>query len=124
MAHNQTIRIRPAVLQNDLNTLAAIAGIETYNPSNTDCKVENLQTAATSMTAAEDEEIRSQGIAMEKRDDAASKEWEFHNLILAAKAQVIAQYGDDSSEVQKLGLKKKSEYRAPARRQKPTPPQN
>jgi hypothetical protein len=36
--------------------------------------------------------------------------------MLGVKAQVIAQYGHDSDEVQSLGLKKKSEHKRPTRK--------
>jgi hypothetical protein len=39
-----------------------------------------------------------------------------HAAVLGAKAQVIAQYGDDSAAVQALGLKKKSERKRTSRR--------
>ena len=42
---------------------------------------------------------------------AQLREWAFHNLILGAKEQVIAQYGKDSTQVQELGLKRKSDYK-------------
>jgi hypothetical protein len=48
---------------------------------------------------------------------AVAAEWEFHNLMLGAKDQVIAQFGRDSNEVQAIGLKKSSERKAPQRRQ-------
>jgi hypothetical protein len=45
-------------------------------------------------------------------------EWEFHNLMLGVKDQVIAQFGKDSTQVQAVGLKRKSEYSRPQRRAK------
>lgn len=57
-----------------------------------------------------------QGAADAARDHAVAAEWEFHNAVLGMKDQVRAQYGSDSDQVQALGLKKKSKYRAPARR--------
>jgi hypothetical protein len=47
------------------------------------------------------------------RDAANAAEWALHNLILGAKDQVIAQYGEDSDQVQAIGLKKKSEHKRP-----------
>jgi len=38
--------------------------------------------------------------------------------MLAVKEQVIAQFGKNSNQLQALGLKKKSEYKAPARKAK------
>ncbi len=54
------------------------------------------------------------------RDTANAAEWAFHNAMLGAKDQIIAQYGDDSNEVQSLGLKKKSEYKASSGRKPKT----
>ena len=51
-------------------------------------------------------------------DARAAAESEFHVFMLAVKEQVIAQYGKSSDQVQSLGLKKKTEYKAPARRAK------
>ena len=39
-------------------------------------------------------------------------------MLLGAKDQVIAQYGSDSDQVQSLGLKKKSDYKALKRKAK------
>jgi hypothetical protein len=52
------------------------------------------------------------------RDAATAAEWDYHNTLLGAKNQVIAQYGDGSDQLQSLGLKKKSEHKSPARRKK------
>ncbi len=52
---------------------------------------------------------------LEERADPRAEylrlEAEFHELVLGAKRQVIAQYGDDSDEITSLGMKKKSERR-------------
>ena len=66
-----------------------------------------ITTKLTAMKTAQDVELA-----------AAAAEWDFHNVMLAVKEQVVAQYGKSSDQVQSLGLKKKSEYKAPARRQK------
>ena len=50
------------------------------------------------------------------RQAALRAEWFFHNLVLGAKGQVKAQYGEDSDEMKTIGLKKKSEYKRPVRR--------
>lgn len=47
------------------------------------------------------------------KDDAKAAEWAFHNFELSVKNQVAAQFGVDSNEYQSLGLKKKSERKAP-----------
>jgi len=60
-----------------------------------------------------DVSARTDGAA---RDAATAAEWDFHNTMLAVKEQVIAQFGKNSDQVQALGLKKKSEYKAPTRK--------
>jgi hypothetical protein len=55
--------------------------------------------------------------AMEIASDARiAAGWELHNAMLSVKAAVIGQYGSNSDAVQSLGLKKKADYRRPARR--------
>ena len=62
--------------------------------------------------------------ARPSREPVYIREWEFHNAMLGAKMQVTAQFGDDSDEVQAIGLKKKSEYKAPTRRKQSARPTN
>jgi hypothetical protein len=38
-------------------------------------------------------------------------EWEFYNMLLGVKVQVVAQYSKDSDQVQALALKKESKSR-------------
>lgn len=61
-------------------------------------------------------EAKADATAKLARQAAMRAEWTFHNLVLGAKGQVKAQYGEDSDEMKTIGLKKKSEYKRPARR--------
>lgn len=120
MAKNQTTRLRPAILQEDKNTLAAIATLTpAYAPANAAYSVANLTTAQTAMTTAQATEVQKNGEAAAARDSANTNEWGFHNKMLEARKQVAAQYGSDSDQLQAIGLKKKSEYKQPAPRKKP-----
>ena len=120
MAKNQTVRLKPAVLQEDKNTLAAIATLTpAYAPANAAYSVANLTTAQTAMTTAQATEVQKNGEAAAARDAANTNEWGFHNKMLEARKQVVAQYGSDSDQVQAIGLKKKSEYKQPVPRKKP-----
>ncbi len=115
MAKDQTKRIRPAVLQTDRDALAAIAGLADYAPANPAFTLTKLQNADSAMDAAQETETQAIGTADAARDDAVAAEWDFHNAILGAKAQVKAQFGDDSNEWQSLGQTKKSEYAKPVK---------
>ena len=115
MAKNETRRNSPQVLKEDRDALDALKGIGTYTPSNSNFTVANLDTAKAAMEAAQLAETQAEAALKAARDAANAKEWAFHNAVLGAKKQVIAQFGEDSDEVQAIGLKKKSEYKAPQR---------
>ena len=121
MAKDETKRIRPSTLQADRDTLAAIFGVTGYTPANADYAVARLQAASNDMDTAQKIEMQKFGEADAARDDAAAAEWAFHNVILGAKHQVKAQFGDDSNEWQSLGQTKKSEFAKPAARSKAAP---
>ena len=113
MAKDETKRLRPSTIQSDRDALAAITGISGYAPANTDFTLTKLQSAESNMDDAQETETQKLGEADAARDDATAAEWDFHNAILGAKAQVKAQFGDDSNEWQSLGLTKKSEIAKP-----------
>ena len=106
MAKNETRRIKPALLQEDKDALAGLSGLDGYQPSNPALTEAKLEAAAAAMAAAQADETRKEATAKAARDLANAKEWELHNLVLAAKDQVVAQFGRDSNEAQAMGLKK------------------
>ena len=121
MAKNQVRRLSLKRRKTDTDGFAALEGIEGYNPSKAGCKVSDIEPIAAEMKAAQVDEVQALGVYNGKRDVAIAKEWAFHNALLTAKAQVIAQFGDDSLEVQKIGLKRKSEYRSPRAKRQAAP---
>ncbi len=116
MAKDESRRLRPALLQADQEVLAALLAFPDYTPSNPECRREALQAALQVMQAKQSLEVQTAAAAKAARDEANRSEWHFHNLMLAVKEQVIAQYGRDSAQVQALGLRRKSEYRGRTRR--------
>lgn len=124
MAFDQTRRLTPKVLRQDLDTLAAIKTLmPTYAPSDSRYAVTALDTSKTAAGTAQGVEVTKKGEFEAARDGANAAEWALHNLILGAKDQVIAQYGEDSDQVQAIGLKKKSERKRPgSHTPTPTPP--
>ena len=118
MPRNQNNRIRPVQLQADLDALTALRSIEDYAPANSAYALPSAENVLTGLKSAQDSELAAQNALASARDTAAAAEWEFHNFILGVKEQIIAQYGKNSNQVQSLGLKKKSEYKAPRRKSK------
>jgi hypothetical protein len=91
-----------------------------YVPANAAYAKTAITAKLTAMKATQDAEVAAQNALAAARDAAAAAaaEWEFHNMMLSVKDQIIAQFGDNSDQVQALGLKKKSERKAPARKVK------
>jgi hypothetical protein len=121
MAINKTRKLSPSIKQEDLDTLAALKKITNYTPANVNYTLVKVQTAQTSMSAAQDIEVQAQAAADTARDDATTAEWAFHDVILGVKEQVRAQFGADSNELQAIGLKKKSEKAKPGTKKPATP---
>ncbi|HEX8773037.1 MAG TPA: hypothetical protein VF735_05485 [Pyrinomonadaceae bacterium] len=115
MAKDENKRIRPALLQTDEDAFAALQTIEGYAPANSNYTLAAATTAHAELAAAQARAVQAEAAAAEARDTAVAKEWAFHNMMLGVKDQVVAQFGKDSSQVQALGLKRKSEYRSPGR---------
>lgn len=116
MAQFENRRIRPDVLQADRDALIAVQNMPGYTPSNVAYTLPILGDALNNMEAARNAEINAQNALNAARDAAIAAEWTFHNALLGAKDQVIAQFGPDSDEVQAMGLKKKSDRKRPMRR--------
>lgn len=118
--HNQ--KVRPAVLRQDKDILAALKKIAGYAPANEEYTLANLQAAYDAMTAAGEMEVRKYAEAATARDAVVKAEFAFHWAILGAKQQVVAQFGEDSNEIAATGLKRKSEIRRGERRFVTVPP--
>lgn len=122
MAKNQTRRIASGVLSDDREAFDALQGITNYAPANQAYTTEKIKALRDRLDNALRESTQADAAADAKRAAANAAEWEFHNAMLGAKVQVEAQFGDDSDEVAALGLKKKSEYKSPARRKQGSQP--
>jgi len=116
MAQNQTRRMTPAMLKADLDAFTALQAITNYSPANATYTIPEIATAKLNMENAQAAEVRASAAYDAARDAAVARQWDFHNAMMGAKAQVGAQFGPDSDEIQSLGLKKKSEYAKPTRR--------
>ena len=121
MAKNETRRLSPKQIVDDTNVLSAVQNISDYAPANDNYAVKTGVTKQTTMQQLQAVEMQAEATLKASRDNATAAEWDFHNYILGVKQQVMAQYGANSNELQGLGLKKKTEYKAPVRRSTPPP---
>ena len=116
MAKNESRRLKPSILLADENGFAAMQTILHYAPVNPSFSVDLVASVRRNMVNLRLEEMEAQKAYTTARNAAVAKEWEFHNLMLGVKTQVIAQFGLDSDELALLGRKKKSDYKPPGRR--------
>lgn len=120
MANTQSRRVTSAYLTADVQAHDALQAMADYAPANPTYKLSELTSKRQNMEDKQRAETQAAAAAAAARDIATAAEWEFHNAMLGAKEQVIAQYGKDSTNLQSLGLKRKSEYKAPKRKAGPT----
>ena len=119
---NENKRLRPAQIEADRASFAALQAVAGYAPANQAYALAKVTEAEAAVRAAQAAEAQAEAALASARDAAVASEWEFHNLMIGAKDQVMAQFGRDSNEVQAVGRKKASERKAPARRAKPGAP--
>jgi hypothetical protein len=115
---DQSKRLKLSQIQADRDAFAALQAVTGYAPANPAYALAAVTASHAGLAAAQVAETQANAAAAAARDDAVAKEWEFHNLMMGTKNQVIAQFGEDSNEVQAIGLKKKSEYSRPKPRAK------
>jgi hypothetical protein len=120
MAKDQNRRVIAATLAEDEAAFNALQNITGYAPSNANYAITALTQAFNDMRAAQAVEDQAVAALATARDQAVSKEWTVHNLMLGVKDQIKAQFGKDSLQVQELGLKRVSEYKS--RKPKSSPP--
>ena len=119
MTTNQNKRIVPARLRADLDALTILQTFGDYRPANPAYAASTVKAKLDALKAAQEVELNAQNVLAAARDAAVACEWDFHNALLGVKAQVIAQYGASSDQIQAIGLKKKSERKAPRQKRKP-----
>ena len=93
-----------------------------YNPSNPAYGLVLIETADTQTRNNQNAERQAHAAWQAARDNAVASEKHRHDLVLGAKVQVAAQFGESSNEYQSLGRKKKSEYNRAGGRKTATPP--
>ncbi len=118
MAKDQTKRISSKDLNHDISSNDALKSIDGYSPINAQCSVANVKSLYDSMVTARANETQAEAALSTARDKALNAEWSFHNIILASKDQVKAQFGKDSNELHSMGIKKSSEYKKRASKKK------
>ena len=119
MAKNQNVRReKVSALSADQKAFLSLKTISDYRPINPAYAIEAMDAKYEALLVAEEAERKAHEALSAARQVATAAGVDFHNAIQGVKAQVIAQYGPDSDQVVLLGLKRKSDRKARARKSK------
>ena len=119
---NETRQLPPATLADDKAAVAACKKITTYTPQKAEFNQTALDASETALKPLEDDFTQKKTAFEGARDDLVTAQWHRHNLVLGMRGQIKSQFGENSNEVQSVGLKKKSEYKKGGRRKTAPPP--
>jgi hypothetical protein len=111
-------RVSPAVLREDNKVVEGLQTIPEYTPQRTEASVPYLENAQAEMIRLQKVELQLKAQHKAALDEVRQAEWKYHNGVQEAKTAVVAQFGPNSSQVQKVGRKKKSAYNRPGKRKK------
>ena len=100
----------------DRKALLALKNIGDYAPTNPTHSLDALAALEEALEHAEQARLSAEKNLVAARDRAMTAALMLHDALLGVKAQVLAQYGPDSYEIESLGLKRRSERKRPARR--------
>ncbi|MBH8551525.1 hypothetical protein I8751_03855 [Nostocaceae cyanobacterium CENA357] len=115
-SQNTTNRLRPKLINQDVDSFHGLQTVSTYNTTRADASVTKLQDVYQAMLIAQQIETEKLALYRAAADTARLAEWDFHNAVLAMKEVVRGQYGSDSDQAQAVGLKKKSDRKRPSRK--------
>ena len=116
--NTETRRLQPGITTRNKQSLAKIKPLKGYKPAKDEFSAEELVAADKEVDDAREAEAQANQDAKAARNRAVAAEWALHNKMLGAKNQVVAIFGEDSDEVQAVGLKKKSEWKRSGGRKK------
>lgn len=106
------------IIQQDIESFHGLNAVPTYNTTRPEATPEALQIAYQKMITYQRRETEHFAIYRASGDAARQAEAEFHEAVLAMKEVVRGQFGSDSDAAQSVGLKKKSDRKAPVRKKK------
>lgn len=102
-------RLSPNQLAEIKSNFAGLKQITDYAPVKDEYKVSEIEPIETALDNLLTQEAQLIAQLADVRDQIAEKGGEFSQKMTGAAQQVIAQFGDDSAEIQSLGRKRKSD---------------
>ncbi len=101
------------MLAKDRKSLAAVKALPVYVSCLPEFEVPQLEAAEAALKTAEENFVRVNAAWDTARDVLAAAKRAFHDVMVGARTQVVAKFGENSAEVQNVGLKRKSERKRP-----------
>jgi hypothetical protein len=118
MSSRRKRRVTPAQFSDDYYALVALRDMPHLAEKAPDLSVEELNEQYNAAINARETVLKLQQALEAARDTQVETDLTLHDSIILAKNRIISVFGRDSLEVQKIGLKRISEYRRPTRRTK------
>jgi hypothetical protein len=115
MSGRKSSPVPPATLESDREAIKALRRLPEYAPIKPEHSVEALVALDEEASRAEEEYNALVQACNKARDRFVKSTWAIHERMYDVKANVVAQFGPDSHEMSLIGLKRKSEYKRPAR---------
>jgi hypothetical protein len=113
MAKDETRRLSPSVIKENMDSLTALEDVQGYSPHKPEFNLAIGIAILNNMHLSQSKEVKADKAFKTAKDHAITNEWALHNFILGVKEQVRSQFGSDSDELQSIGLKKKVDYKRP-----------
>ena len=108
--------VSPLTLANDHVTVAALQMMPDYQPVNPVYSTAHLLQLQTSVTETTQTVQMAEIALVEARLAQMVASHAYHDAVVGARAQVVAQYGPDAAAVALVGLTRKSERKRPTKR--------
>lgn len=102
-------RLSPNQLAELKSGLAGLKGIDGYAPVNAEYAVKAIEPIETEIDELTEQESQLTAQLTGLRDRIAERGRDFQQAMKGAAQQVVAQFGDDSAEIQALGRKRLSD---------------
>lgn len=112
----KTKRLSPKLITKDQDVLKVLTEMDGYKPNRNEFSVESLLALSNDLAKKKQARLKLEGEVKGARDNEVLAEHAFHDAISEAKGQVRSLFGDNSNELQSIGLKKKTERKAPKRK--------
>jgi hypothetical protein len=119
MALQKLRRLSNKQIKEDHEALVGLQSIPNYAPPDPNYSTERLLMLENNAEVLRDRVVQTRKLLNNLLDDLAFADNESHTAVQRMKLHVLSQFGPDSSEVQLIGLTRKSEYRRGVRRVAP-----